>query len=140
MPTDPVPLCARRQEWIAIVNAGDVNRYLSLLTEDCVWLPPGLPALTAKPAIGAWLKPFFDRFRYEFSITDIGLRIAGDWAIECALFESKMTPRCGGVPISHGGTYVVLWRKEPDGNWYVERYADATGTIHGHSCNTFHEF
>ena len=131
MPTDEEAIDARREEWVAIVNAGDVNRYLSLLTEDCVWLPPRLPAMSAKAAIGAWLTPFFDRFTYEFSIADICLRVAGDWAIECALFESRMTPRGGGETISHGGTYVVLWRKEPFGKWCIERYVDATGTLKG---------
>ena len=58
MPTDEEAIYARREEWVAIMNGGDVNRYLSLLTEDCVWLPPRLPAMPTKAAIGAWLKPF----------------------------------------------------------------------------------
>ncbi len=129
MTADPQAIHARREDWVAIVNAGDVDRYLSLLTEDCVWIPPGLSAITGKSAIGEWLKPFFNQFTYTFSITDIHLRIAGDWAVERAVFESRMTPKGGGEPMSHGGIYVVLWRREPDGKWCIERYVDVTSTI-----------
>ena len=112
MTADVQVIHARREDWVAIVNAGDVDRYLNLWTEDCVSIPPDLPAITGKPAIGEWLMPFFNRFTYEFSITDIHLRVAGDWAVQRAVLESRMTPKGGGEPMSHSGISVVLWRRE----------------------------
>jgi ketosteroid isomerase-like protein len=43
----------QRHHWIAAVNARDVDRYLDLLTDDIVWLPPGAAALSGKAAFGA---------------------------------------------------------------------------------------
>jgi ketosteroid isomerase-like protein len=112
MTADLQVIHARREDWVAIVNAGDIDRYLNLLTEGCVWIPRDLPAITGKPAIGEWRMPFFNRFTYEFSITDIHPRGVGYWAVERAVFESRMTPKGGGEPMSHGEISVVLWRRE----------------------------
>lgn len=60
----------RRRDWIAVVNAGNVDRCAALLTDDAVWLPPGMAAIRGKRAIHEWLERFFDKFDYEFSISE----------------------------------------------------------------------
>lgn len=118
----------QRQKWIDVVNAGDGDRYAALLTADAVWLPPGMPAIRGKQAIRAWLEPFFEKFDYEFSISNEEVRVAGDYAIERAAFTSKLTLKTGGESMQHNGCYIVFWRQEPDGTWKIERYIDDTGS------------
>lgn len=119
----------RRQEWIAVVNAGDVETYMSLLTSDVVWLPPDLHAISGRDAIRVWLQPFFDRFDYEFSLTDVRHRVAGKWAVEHGVFTSKMSPKLSGEPMEYSGRYIVLWRRGDDGVWSIERYIDDTDEL-----------
>ena len=119
----------RRQEWVAVVNARDLAGYAALFTPDGVWLPPRQPAVRGREAIHTWLRPFFEEFEYDFSITDSQLRVAGDWAVEYGKFTSNLQPRSGGEPSSHSGTYVVLWRRELDKRWYIERYMDVTDLL-----------
>lgn len=58
----------QRGRWIAAVNARNVERYLDLLTEDVVWLPPGQAALSGRDAFGSWVQPFFERFAETMSV------------------------------------------------------------------------
>ncbi len=119
----------RRQEWVAVVNARDRAGYAALFMPDGVWVPPGQPAVRGREAIHAWLRPFFEQFEYDFSMTDSQVRVAGDCAVECGKFKSNLRPRSGGKASSHSGTYVVLWRRELDKRWYIERYMDVTDLL-----------
>lgn len=116
----------RRRAWSAAVNARDIGGYLDLLTEDVVWFPPGQPAFRGKEAFEAWLRPFFDRFRYRFAIEDPLVQLAGAWAVERGTFRSEMVSLSDGETMQHGGRYLVIWRKDQDAVWRIERYLDVT--------------
>jgi len=126
MPNDRESIERRRQEWIAAVNARDVDGYLDLLTDDVVWLPPGQPAISGNQAFASWVGQFFERFSYEFVITEPEVRVAGNWAVERGAFQTKLTSLNDGQAGQHAGRYLVLWRKEGDGAWRIERYVDDT--------------
>jgi len=126
MPNDRESIELRRQEWAAVVNARDVDGYIELLTDDVVWIPPGQPAVSGKQAFASWVRPFFERFSYEFVITEPELRVAGNWALERGTFETKMKSLNDGKTGQHAGAYLVLWRKEGGGVWRIERYVDDT--------------
>jgi len=126
MPSDLEAIEHRRKQWSAAVNERDVDGYLELLTEDIVWLPPGQPALSGKEAFESWVRPFFERFSYEFVIGEAEVRMAGDWAVERGTFQTKMRSLDDGQVGRHGGTYLVLWRRDIDDTWRIERYIDET--------------
>ena len=124
MSSDLQAIAHQRQQWIAAVNARDVDRYLELLTDDVVWLPPGQSALSGRRAFKAWVQPFFERYSYEFVITEPSVRLAGDWAVERGGFRTKMRSLDDGQTGRHAGTYLVLWRRESGDTWRIERYID----------------
>lgn len=114
----------QRQEWLEAVNGNNIDGVKSLLTDDAVWIPPGMPALKGKDAIADWINPFFDTYNYEFAIDDLDVRGAGDWAVEHADFTSRLTPKDGGETTEHHGKYIMIWRWEKDNKWRIERYLD----------------
>ena len=120
------PLATRRAEWIAALRAGRLDEYVSLITQDAVWAPPGTSALHSRTAIRAWLEPFVAQYEYDMRIERPSVRLAGDWAVERGAFLSRLRPRAGGDWHSHRGTYVILWRRLTDGQWYIDRYLDTT--------------
>lgn len=117
----------RRREWRAAVNAGDLDAYADLVTEDLVWLPPAGDAIEGRKGFRDWLEPFFGRYSYEFSVEPARVRAFEGWCAETGTFRSVMTPRSGGEPQVHGGSYTLLWRREDDGVWRIERYVDGLG-------------
>ncbi len=116
----------QRQHWVSVVNAGDLNGYALLLTEDAVWIPPSQPAINGREEFRKWLEPFFNKFDYELSFSEIKNREAGSWAVEQGCFTSRMSPKDGGEQMEHSGSYIVSWRQENDGIWRIERYVDTT--------------
>ncbi len=112
------------QDWVNAINAGALEQYVSMLTTDAVWIPPGQPAIIGKVEIRAWLASSFEAFDYQFALSEDHVRVSGDWAVERACYTSTLQPKRGGVPASFAGRHIVLWRREKDGGWYIERCID----------------
>lgn len=126
METIPQKLKERHREWVRIVNDGDIDAYIGILTEDAVWIPPGGEPIEGREAFKKWLTPFLTKFSYRFDITEERIKAAGSRALERAKFTSKMSPKTGGNPMIHSGTFTVLWIQKEDNKWYIERYIDDT--------------
>ncbi len=115
----------QRDRWIDAVNKNDIDAMQNILTEDAVWIPAGLPALSGKKSIVEWMGPFFETYNYEFSITDMHIKGAGDWAVEQSSFTSNLIPKDDeDGSSSHKGKYIIIWRWEKDNQWRIERYLD----------------
>jgi ketosteroid isomerase-like protein len=62
------------------LNAGDLDSWLSLLTDDEVQLPPGEPPVVGKDQIRARNKGLLDKFTVSLSVTNAEVGVADDWA------------------------------------------------------------
>lgn len=116
----------QHQKWIHAVNNENIDKYVNILGEDAVWIPPGQQPIIGREAFKQWLAPFFGKFSYDFSISDEKFIVSGNWAFERAKFTSKMTPNCGGDPMTHFGTFTIFWHRNEENKWHIERYIDDT--------------
>lgn len=114
-----------RAEWVRAAEAGDLDAYVALLSEDVAWIPPHGPALTGRATVRAWLAPFLERWRYGMRIVPTRVRFAGELAVEEGAYRSRMVERETGEASRHDGRYVVLWRRGPD-TWLIDRYVDTS--------------
>ena len=113
----------RHRQWIAAVNATDIDAYARMVTDDLVWIPPGSEAVVGRSAFRSWLEPFFKRFTYETTIENVKAHQSAEWIAETGKVTSHMTPREGGAAGSHGSRYFVLWRRVGT-QWKIDRYVD----------------
>jgi len=113
----------QRHRWIAAINEGSVDGFLAVVTDDAVWLPPRHDAIRGKKDIRAWLGQPFARLDYEYSVSDVRVRLAGGWTIEQARFSARARKKSGDALPPHEGIYTLLWRKTTSG-WLIERYVD----------------
>ena len=116
-------LSERHDRWSSVVNARDLEGYLDIVTDDIVWIPPVGTAVVGRRAFREWLEPFFSSFEYEYASSNVRHLEAGDWVVEHASFETRMTPLSGGDAMSHRGSYMAIWRRD-SGTWRIERYID----------------
>lgn len=117
----------RRNSWIAAINAGDAAGFVAVLAEDAVWLPAGRAAIGGADRVREWLAGPFADYSYDYSVTDVRVRLAGDWAVELASFRTRAVNRSGAEAPTHEGEYTILWRRTAASGWVIDRYADHTG-------------
>lgn len=103
------------------MSTGDMRRYLAILADDAVFMPPNSAAKSGDE-LRAWLREFVEGFKTEWLAFAHGETIvAGDFAFHDYTYSMRYTPRAGGEPgIGHGKGLHIL-RRQPDGSWKLVR-------------------
>lgn len=109
------------REYSASLNAGDLNRWMSLWTEGGIQMPPGEPPLVGKNEIRARNEAVLDQFEFDISIANHEVETVGDWAYSRGVYQATLTPKRGGQSIDVDGKYMTILKKQPDGSWKIHR-------------------
>jgi uncharacterized protein (TIGR02246 family) len=93
---------------------------MSTLTDDCVWLMQGSPALVGKEQIrpvveATYFGPVTVQLDWEFE----ELEMLGDRAIGWGWFDQTLTPKEGGEPVNIVGKFLDVFRRNNDGEWQL---------------------
>ena len=84
------------KEYSASLNAGDLDRWLALWTEDGIQMPPNEPPVIGKERIRARNGGVLDQFSFDMGITNEEVRVAGDWGFARGTYKAMLTPKRGG--------------------------------------------
>lgn len=122
-------IARQRDGWISAINRGSLDDFVGVVADDAVWLPSGRDAVHGKEEIRAWLAGPFRTYDYDYSVTEVRLRVAGNWAIEQASFTTVVSIAADEPPRSHDGSYIVLWNRYPGDLWLIDRYVDLSAPL-----------
>ena len=103
------------------LNAGDLDSWLSLWTDDGVQLPPGELPVVGKDQLRARNKGVLDKFTVNLSIATDEVGVAGDWAFARGMYTATLTPKEGGPAIPINGKYITILKRQADGSWKIHR-------------------
>jgi uncharacterized protein (TIGR02246 family) len=104
-------------EYIAAINAGDMDRWMEVWSPEGKQMPPGAPARVGLEEIREGNRPMFDLFNTEMTVYPDELRILGDHAYGHGNYDYAMTPKEGGQSISGRGKFLSILEKQKDGSW-----------------------
>jgi uncharacterized protein (TIGR02246 family) len=104
-------------DWDAAWNSQDLEKLLSLYTEDAVRMPPNEAAEVGKEAIRGSLQRSFGEFTSQGGSVVDDVRVSGDLAYVRGTGEYTDTPKTGGEPIQGVGKWVAVHQRQPDGSW-----------------------
>jgi ketosteroid isomerase-like protein len=105
----------------AAMQSGDMNQYLSILSDDAVFMPPNMPAIQGNE-LRQWLRHFVDGNRVEWPRFEHGeTMIADNLALHEYVYTMKVTPKVGGQPAVGYGKGLEVLRREVDGTWKILR-------------------
>jgi uncharacterized protein (TIGR02246 family) len=102
-------------------NSGDIDRWLSLWTDDGIQMPPDSPPIVGKEQIRTRNKAVLDRFTFDLNITNEEVRVAGEWAFSRGIFKATLRPKGGGKITLVDGKYMTILQRQADGSWKVYR-------------------
>jgi ketosteroid isomerase-like protein len=103
--------------FVATVNAGDLNGWADLLTDDFIFMVPDAPKFVGKEmAVGAAKMAFFDPFVLKLANKYEDVQIFGAQAFAQGIFTLDRMPKAGGKTISQPGKFLNYLRKQ-NGAW-----------------------
>ncbi len=107
-------------EWSKAAEAKDVERMVALYSDDASVLPPNAPPATGKEAIRKLWSQMVESpgFAGSAQTTKLELSRAGDLAYSVGTYVLKKIDLQGN-PSTDRGKWVLVCKKQPDGNWKV---------------------
>ena len=110
-------------ELVAVSEAGDAEAYAKYLTDDAMWLGPGMPGVFGKAAIQDFVSGFFADWLWSFPEWHTEeIIVSGDLAIHRYVGISVSTPKSGGEALREDRKYMDVMRKQLDGKWLLSRH------------------
>ena len=114
--------------WIDAVNAGDLDRLLTLMADDVVFLNPG-----QSPFGGDGFSANFSAAHQQVRIRCISeleeVVVVGEVAYTRSRDALSVTPRAGGEATQLAGHRITVYRKQPDGRWLLARDAHTLSPV-----------
>jgi ketosteroid isomerase-like protein len=115
---DEAAIRAASAEWAKVAAAKDLEKTLSYYAEGASMFPPNAPIVTGPEARRkAWttlLSPA--ELVFANAATKVEAARSGDLAYETGTFEESFKDEAG-KPVRVIGKYVVVWKKQPNGQW-----------------------
>jgi uncharacterized protein (TIGR02246 family) len=109
------------KEWEEAVGSRDLDRILSLVTEDVVFLPHGSASIAGKQAVRETYRALFARYSIQQTFAPEEIQIGGDWAFTRGADLLTLVPLDGGVPIVIRARGISILKRGADGAWKFAR-------------------
>jgi ketosteroid isomerase-like protein len=108
-------------EEAAAMEASDFKRFLALLTDDALFMPPNIHS-KAGEELREWLRDFVDRFAVKYQKwTHDETVVEGRLAYHRFEYAWEVTPKAGGeTKVGHGKGMHIL-RRQSGGAWRIAR-------------------
>lgn len=110
------------QTWMDATRSGDLERVLSLMTEDAVFVVAGRDPFGKDEFRKNSERLASDSIEFDGKSEIIELKILGDWAFAISKL-SVVTTAPGKPKVSRSGNTLTIFKKE-DGKWLLARDAN----------------
>jgi len=115
--------------WMAASKAGDVEKLLSLMADDVVFLVPGQPVMRkADFAAAARAQSGKNAPKFDGSSEIQEIRILGDWAFMWTRLTVVVTPPGGAQTMTRAGHTLTVLTKQ-SGKWLLARDANMLAPV-----------
>jgi uncharacterized protein (TIGR02246 family) len=114
--------------WIDAVNAGDLDRLLSLMADDVVFLNPG-QARFGRDGFSPGFSAAHPQARINCLSELEDVVVVGEVAYTLSRDSLSVTPRTRGEAVLLAGHRITIYRKQPEGRWLVARDAHTLSPV-----------
>ena len=118
---DLAAITAFNARYLGAINAGDLATLSSLTDDDHIMLIPGRAPLEGKAANDAANGQYFKQFNTDEKWYPVETVIDGNLAYQRGTYTSTGTPKAGGTARTSKGSFLRIYRRQPDGSWRMTR-------------------
>ena len=105
------------QQWIELYTAGDLERLMTLYTEDAIVALHGRPALRGVEQIRNFFAPGMGKSRVTFEIDIEEIQVHGATAHLLSKYYLTAKPKDGGDVYRDAGRSLLIYKRNPDNEW-----------------------
>ena len=116
--------------WIEATREGNVDKVLTLMTQDVVFLVAGQPPMHGRDGFAAGLRAILATHRIESDSTVDEVEVCGDMAWCRTTLEVRVLPRAdGGKAMRRAGHTLSILRRNGNGAWQLARDANMLAPV-----------
>ncbi len=109
------------ETYASAVNAGDMDRWITLWIEDGIQMPPDNPRNIGKEKIKSVAENLANLFHWKMVINCEEVKETSDWGYATGIYTVKLTPKDGGKTIKGSGKFLTILEKQDNGSWKIAR-------------------
>jgi ketosteroid isomerase-like protein len=129
--TDLAAISAFNVKYLKAINDGDINALSALTDDDHIAMAPGSAPLVGKAANDAANGLAYQNFKIDEHWAPAETVIDGNLAYQRGSFTVIATPKAGGAARTVAGSFLRIYRRQPDGSWRMTRDMFNSGPADG---------
>jgi len=108
-----------RADWAEDHRAKWLEPILKFYAADAVFLQPAGERITGAAALRTLFQTIFATFDSDLTLHSQNLEASGDLAYDSGDFEEALTSIATGSKINSKGSYIIVFKRQPDGSWKI---------------------
>lgn len=108
-------------EYSGGLNAGDVDRWMSIWDDDGIQMPPHDPVFSGLEQIRKRNTQYFEIYHWSMTMDIKEIQVVGDWAYGRGFYTATLTPKVPGDEVFIDGKFLTILKRQADGSWKIYR-------------------
>jgi len=108
-----------REAWIQDLRTKQLEPILKFYAPDAVFLQPNGDRITGSAALRILFQTIMANFNSDLTLHSQNLETSGDLAYDSGDFQETLTTISSGAKISSKGSYVIIYKRQPNGSWQI---------------------
>jgi ketosteroid isomerase-like protein len=112
-----------REAWVQDLHAKKLEPILKFYAADAVFLQPTGERVSGSAALRALFQKVMATFNSDLTLRSQNLETSGDLAYDSGDFQETLTIIATGARITSKGSYIIIYRRQPNGDWQIVQHA-----------------
>jgi len=117
-----VALAHIREAWVEDLRTKQLEHILKFYASDAVFLQPSGERITGAKALRTLFQTIMATFNSDLTLHNVNLETSGDLAYDSGEFEETLTNVATGAKIATKGSYIIIFKRQPNGNWQIVQH------------------
>jgi uncharacterized protein (TIGR02246 family) len=122
-PNAEAAIARLRTEWAKDLHDKRLDQIVMLYEPKATFLTPNGQRVTGRDAIRDLTKQAMDSFTSDLIFQSITFDSSGAMAYDTGEFRETLTSSRDGSVSHGGGNYLMIFKRQPDGNWLIVQQA-----------------